>query len=132
MLVTTHDFLDRQGPGRTIPYSIYDLAANTSWVSVGSDHDTAESAVAQIHRWWQARTQRDYPHAARVLITADAGGSNGYCTRAWKSELAALASLTGLQITVCHLPPGTRSGTSRAQTVLPQLHELARQTTDQP
>ncbi|MGY1503588.1 ISAzo13 family transposase [Streptomyces sp. QTS52] len=107
VLVKTHDFLDRQGPGKAIPYGIYDLAANTGWVNVGTDHDTAEFAVASIRRWWQARGRHDYPHATRVLITADAGGSNGYRTRAWKSELAALASGTGLQITVCHLPPGT-------------------------
>jgi transposase len=107
VLVKTHDFLDRQGPGKAIPYGIYDLAANTGWVSVGTDHDTAEFAVASIRRWWKARSRHDYPHATRVLITADAGGSNGYRTRAWKSELAALASQTGLQITVCHLPPGT-------------------------
>ncbi|WP_406224211.1 ISAzo13 family transposase [Streptomyces canus] len=107
VLVKTHDFLDRQGPGKAIPYGIYDLAANTGWVSVGTDHDTAEFAAASIRRWWQARGRHDYPHATRLLITADAGGSNGYRTRAWKSELAALASGTGLEITVCHLPPGT-------------------------
>ncbi|MDQ1041359.1 transposase [Streptomyces sp. V3I8] len=105
--VKTHDFLDRQGPGKATPYGIYDLVANTSWVSVGTDHDTAAFAVASIRRWWQARGQRDYPAATRVLITADAGGSNGYRTRAWKSELAALAAQTGLEITVCHMPPGT-------------------------
>ncbi|MFF5011405.1 ISAzo13 family transposase, partial [Streptomyces phaeochromogenes] len=107
VLVKTHDFLDRQGPGKAIPYGIYDLAANTGWVGVGTDHDTAEFAVASIRRWWQARGRYDYPHATRLLITADAGGSNGYRTRVWKSELAALASGTGLEITVCHLPPGT-------------------------
>jgi hypothetical protein len=107
VLVKTHDFLDRQGPGKAIPYGIYDLAANTGWVSVGTDHDTAEFAVASIRRWWKARGWHDYPHATRLLITADAGGSNGYRTRAWKSELAALAAEIGLEITVCHLPPGT-------------------------
>lgn len=107
VLVKTHDFLDRQGPGKVIPYGIYDLAANTGWVSVGTDHDTAALAVASIRRWWQARGRHEYPHATRLLITADAGGSNGYRTRAWKSELAALASGTGLEIAVCHLPPGT-------------------------
>ncbi|WP_438289644.1 ISAzo13 family transposase [Streptomyces sp. HUAS TT7] len=107
VLVKTHDFLDRQGPGKAIPYGIYDVAANTGWVSVGTDHDTAAFAVASIRRWWQARGQADYPQATRLLITADAGGSNGYRTRAWKSELAALAAEMGLDITVCHLPPGT-------------------------
>lgn len=108
VLVKTHDFLDRQGPGKAIPYGIYDIAANTGWVSVGTDHDTAAFAVASIRRWWQARGRRVYPAATRVLITADAGGSNGYRTRAWKTELAALAAETGLDITVCHMPPGTQ------------------------
>jgi transposase len=105
--VKTHDFLDRQGPGKAIPYGIYDIAANTGWVNVGTDHDTAAFAVASIRRWWQARGRHDYPHATRLLITADAGGSNGHRTRAWKTELAALAARTGLEITVCHMPPGT-------------------------
>jgi transposase len=105
--VKTHDFPGRQGPGKAIPYGIYDTTANTGWVNVGCDHDTAAFAVASIRRWWYARGRHDYPHAARLLITADAGGSNGYRTRAWKTELAALAAGTGLQITVCHMPPGT-------------------------
>ncbi|MBZ9645177.1 ISAzo13 family transposase [Streptomyces sp. PSKA30] len=107
VLVKTHDFLDRQGPGKAIPYGIYDIAANTGWISVGTDHDTAAFAVASIRRWWQARGRHDYPAATRLLITADAGGSNGYRTRAWKTELAALAAETSLDITVCHMPPGT-------------------------
>ncbi|MCX4571889.1 ISAzo13 family transposase [Streptomyces sp. NBC_01571] len=107
VLVKTHDFPDRQGPGKAIPYGIYDIAANTGWVSVGTDHDTAAFAVASIRRWWRARGRHDYPDATRLLITADAGGSNGYRTRAWKIELAALAAETGLDITVCHMPPGT-------------------------
>ncbi|MFI0507534.1 ISAzo13 family transposase [Streptomyces albogriseolus] len=107
VLVKTHDFLDRQGPGKAIPYGIYDIAANTGWVTVGTDHDTAAFAVASIRRWWQARGRHDYPAATRLLITADAGGSNGYRTRAWKTELAALAAETHLDITVCHMPPGT-------------------------
>ncbi|MCF3105951.1 ISAzo13 family transposase [Streptomyces roseoverticillatus] len=105
--VRTHDFLDRQGPGKAIPYGIYDIAADTGWVSVGTDHDTAAFAVASIRRWWQARGRHEYPRAGRLLITADAGGSNGYRTRTWKSELAGLAAEAGLDITVCHLPPGT-------------------------
>jgi hypothetical protein len=104
--VNTHDFPDRQ-VGKAIPYGVYDLTANTGWVNVGTDHDTAEFAVASIRRWWQARGREDYPQASRLLITADAGGSNGYRTKAWKTELAALAAESGLTITVCHLPPGT-------------------------
>ncbi|MFC5252037.1 ISAzo13 family transposase [Streptomyces nigrescens] len=105
--VRTHDFLDRQGPGKAIPYGIYDIAANTGWVNVGTDHDTAAFAVASIRRWWQARGRHAHPAVTRLLITADAGGSNGHRTRAWKTELAALAAETGLEITVCHMPPGT-------------------------
>jgi hypothetical protein len=104
--VNTHDFPDRQN-GKAIPYGVYDLSANTGWVNVGTDHDTAEFAVASIRRWWQTRGRHDYPQAGRLLITADAGGSNGYRTRAFKTELAALAAESGLAITVCHLPPGT-------------------------
>jgi hypothetical protein len=72
---------------------------------VGVDHDTSVFAVESIRRWWQARGSRDYPTASRLLITADAGGSNGYRYRVWKSELAVLAAQTGLAITVCHFPP---------------------------
>jgi len=85
--VDTHDFLDRE-LGKAIPYGVYDLAANTGWVNVGTDHDTAAFAVASIRRWWQSVGAGDYPHATRLLITADAGGSNGYRTRAWKRERA--------------------------------------------
>ncbi|MEU8276573.1 ISAzo13 family transposase [Microbispora bryophytorum] len=92
---------------QAIPYGIYDIGANTGWVNVGIDHDTSTFAVASIRRWWQARGRLDYPDASRVLITADAGGSNGYRFRVWKAELAALAAETGLAITVCHFPPGT-------------------------
>jgi transposase len=105
--VKTHDFLDREGPGKAIPYGIYDITANSGWVSVGTDHDTAAFAVASIRRWWHAAGQGDYPRARRLLITADAGGSNGYRTRTWKTELASLTAELGLDITVCHLPPGT-------------------------
>ncbi|HUQ60788.1 ISAzo13 family transposase [Lentzea sp.] len=104
--VSTHDFPDKT-LGKVVPYGIYDLAANTGWVNVGTDHDTAAFAVESIRRWWNAAGHRTYPHATRLLITADAGGSNGYRTRAWETELAALAAQTGLAITVCHFPPGT-------------------------
>jgi Rhodopirellula transposase DDE domain len=108
--VATHDFPDPAG-GKAIPYGIYDLAADAGWVSVGTDHDTAAFAVASIRRWWHGVGRVTYPGARRLLITADAGGSNGYRTRAWKAELAALATETGLAITVCHFPPARRSGT---------------------
>ena len=86
---------------------MYDIGANAGWVSVGQDGDTAAFAVETIRRWWQAMGSRVYPRAAKLLITADAGGSNGYRVRLWKTELAGLASETGLQITVAHMPPGT-------------------------
>ncbi|MFF0561705.1 ISAzo13 family transposase [Streptomyces sp. NPDC004266] len=104
--VNMHDFADPK-LGKAIPYGVYDLAANTGWVNVGTDHDTAAFAVESIRRWWHGQGHTSYPRATRLLITADAGGSNGYRTRAWKLELAHLAAETGLTITVCHLPPGT-------------------------
>jgi len=104
--VNTHDFPGKD-LGKAIPYGVYDIAADSGWVSVGADHDTAAFAVATIRRWWQAIGADRYPHADKLLITADAGGSNGYRTRLWKTELAALAAETGLAITVCHFPPGT-------------------------
>jgi transposase len=102
----THDFPD-ESLRKAVPYGVYDITADTGWVNVGTDHDTAAFAVESIRRWWKAAGQGDYPRAQRLLITADAGGSNGYRTRAWKAELAALAVETGLEITVCHFPPGT-------------------------
>jgi transposase len=102
----THDF-PQDSLGKVVPYGIYDITANAGWVSVGTDHDTAAFAVESIRRWWNAAGRGDYPAARRLLITADAGGSNGYRTRAWKAELAALAVETGLEISVCHFPPGT-------------------------
>jgi hypothetical protein len=101
-----HDFPE-DSLGKAVPYGIYDITGNTGWVSAGTDHDTAAFAVESVRRWWKAAGQGDYPLARRLLITADAGGSNGYRTRAWKAELAALAVETGLEITVCHFPPGT-------------------------
>src|SRR5882672_4416800 len=102
----THDF-PGDSAGKAIPYGVYDLTADAGWVNVGTDHDTAAFAVESIRRWWSAAGSSEYPAARRLLITADAGGSNGYRTRAWKTGLAALAAGTGLEITVCHFPPGT-------------------------
>ena len=104
--VNVHDFIDKE-LGKVTPYGVYDVAGNAGWVSVGTDHDTAAFAVATIRTWWDKAGQAAYPDARRLLITADGGGSNGYRTRLWKTELAAFAAETGLQITVCHLPPGT-------------------------
>jgi len=104
--VRVHDFLIPE-LGRATPYGVYDLAQNTGWVSVGVDHDTAAFAVESIRRWWQSMGQAVYPKAYRLLITADAGGSNGPRLRLWKVELQKLADETGLRIAVCHFPPGT-------------------------
>jgi len=106
--VLMHDFvIDDEDHGRVSPYGVYDLAANAAWVSVGVDHDTAAFAVESIRRWWTTMGAPLYPDATRLLVTADCGGSNGYRTRLWKTELQRLADETGLEITVCHFPPGT-------------------------
>ena len=104
--VLVHDFRIPE-LGRVSPYGVYDLAQNEAWVSVGIDHDTAAFAVESIRRWWWSMGQPAYPDATRLLITADAGGSNGYRLRLWKLELQKLADETGLEIAVCHFPPGT-------------------------
>ena len=107
--VNVHDFADRAlGEfAKAIPYGVYDIANNAGWVSVGDVADTAEFAVESIRRWWNTLGRERFPDATRLMITADAGGSNGYRVRAWKAHLAALAAETGLTITVCHYPPGT-------------------------
>ena len=104
--VNVHDFADKN-LGKAIPYGIYDVSANTGWVTVGTDHDTSAFAVATLRRWWDTIGKARYPDADRLLICADGGGSNGYRIRAWKIELAQFAADTGLTVTVCHLPPGT-------------------------
>jgi transposase len=104
--VDVHDFPDKT-LGKAVPYGVFDLAANEGFVTVGSDGDTAEFAVAGIGRWWDRIGAATYPDATRLMITADSGGSNGYRSRLWKRELGALAERTGLAITVCHFPPGT-------------------------
>ena len=104
--VRMHDFPIPE-LGRVAPYGVYDLAANSGWVSVGLDHDTASFAVETIRRWWHAMGQERYPEAKQLLITADGGGSNGSRLRLWKLELQKLADETGLIIAVSHFPPGT-------------------------
>ena len=104
--VRAKDFPDKQ-LGKAIPEGVYDLSRNEGWVSVGVDHDTSEFAVASIRRWWEEMGSPVYPRASRLLITADAGGSNGYRSRLWKVVLQDLATELGLRITVCHFPPGT-------------------------
>ncbi|MGH7128887.1 MAG: ISAzo13 family transposase, partial [Planctomycetaceae bacterium] len=105
-LVRVHDFKDKQ-LGKAIPYGVYDIAANQGWVSVGIDHDTAQFAVNSIRSWWQHLGRERYPTTPRLQITADCGGSNGNRVRLWKVELQRFADQAGLEIGVCHLPPGT-------------------------
>ena len=105
-LVNGHDFPDPQ-LGKANPYGVYDEGANIGWVSVGTDHDTAEFAVESIRRWWYKMGCVRYPVATEILITADCGGSNGYRVRLWKVALQRLSNETGLRISVCHFPPGT-------------------------
>ncbi|THA30413.1 ISAzo13 family transposase [Streptomyces sp. A1277] len=105
--VEDHSFFAGPHVDSVIPYGIYDMTANTGWVNIGTDHNTAAFAAASIRRWWQERGRHDYPAASRLLITADAGGSNSYRYRLWKAELAAFAADAGLTVTVCHFPPGT-------------------------
>src|SRR6185437_7319969 len=108
--VRVHDFIIPE-LGRAAPYGVYDIADNAGWVSVGIDKDTASFAVNSIRRWWQTMGRARYPHATKLLITADCGGSNGVRVRLWKRELQNLANELGIAITVCHLPPAPASGT---------------------
>lgn len=104
--VNGHDFPGPDVP-RAHPYGVYDLARNRGFVNVGTDHDTATFAVASIRKWWLAQGRRAYPKARRLLITADAGGSNGARLRLWKWELQRWADELRLPISVSHFPPGT-------------------------
>jgi transposase len=104
--VRSHDFPDEE-TGHAIPYGIYDVGADTGFVNVGTDHNTAAFAVESVRRWWQLAGKDARPQATRLLITCDAGGNNGWRNRAWKAGLAEFAQQSGLEITVCHFPPGT-------------------------
>lgn len=104
--VRVHDFPDPT-LGKAIPYGVYDVGRDEGWVSVGIDHDTAAFAGAAISQWWSAMGKRAYPDAGHLLITADSGGSNAARNRLWKQTLQGIADRTGLEITVCHFPPGT-------------------------
>ena len=104
--VKVHDFPDKK-LGKAIPYGVYDLAGNEGWVSVGIDHHTAQFATASIRRWWQEMGCRRFPRATRLMITADGGGSNSSRSRLWKVALQDLANDLGMELQVCHFPPGT-------------------------
>src|SRR5215471_3281600 len=104
--VQVHDFPTPAVP-RAYPFGIYDIGRNRGFVNVGTDHDTGEFAVASIRGWWRHEGRRLYPQARTILITADAGGSNGWRLRLWKLELQKFVDQTGLRVEVCHFPPGT-------------------------
>src|SRR5574337_2188571 len=106
--VRMHDFENGvRKVKKAIPYGIYDITWDVGWVNVGIDHDTGEFAVESIRKWWLKMGMDKYPTAKKLLITADAGGSNPSRGRLWKLELQKLADETRLEITICHLPPGT-------------------------
>jgi transposase len=104
--VKDHDF-PQPGMPKAVPYGVYDMTRNEAWVSVGMSADTAEFAVNSLRKWWYELGSRAYQNARKLLITVDAGGSNGYRNRLWKKLLAEFAVEIGLEITVCHYPPGT-------------------------
>ena len=110
VLVNSHDF-PQDSAGRAVPYGIYDIAGNTGWVSVGTDHDTAAFAVESVRRWWNAAGRDEYPAARRLLVTADAGGSNGYRTRAWKQSSPPWPPRPGWRSPSATSRRGRRSGT---------------------
>jgi hypothetical protein len=103
--VRDHSFEDEGG--HAIPYGIYDIAANAGFVNVGTGGNTAALAVASVRRWWDMIGAAACPQARRLLVTCDAGGSNGWANRGWKKGLAQFAQDAGLEVTICHFPPGT-------------------------
>jgi hypothetical protein len=118
--VRVYDFPDPH-LGKAIPYGVYDLTTNTGWVSVGTDHETAECAVETVRQWWRQMGLHTYPAATDVLIIADGGGRNGTRSRLWKTALQRLATETGLRISVCHVPPGTRKWNKIAQRMVASI-----------
>jgi len=104
--VNVYDFIDKN-LGKAVPYGVYDIGNNEGWVSVGISHDTASFAVATIRNWWYEMGKEKFPTAKKILITADGGGSNSSKSRLWKKELEILADELGMEISVCHFPPGT-------------------------
>ena len=104
--VKVYDFIDKE-LGKAVPYGVYDMAKNEGWVSVGISKDTAEFAVNSIRNWWQQMGKEQYPLANKLLVTADGGGSNSSRSRLWKKELQTLSTELGLEVHLCHFPPGT-------------------------
>jgi len=104
--VNVHDF-PSLAEGKAIPYGAYEIGEDRAVVNVGITHDTAEFAVESIRRWWKLTGRNKKQRAKRILICADAGGSNSSRSRAWKLRLQDLVDELGIAITVCHYPPGT-------------------------
>lgn len=104
--VKVYDFIDKE-LGKAVPYGVYDIVKNEGWVSVGISKDTAEFAVNSIRTWWQQMGKEHYPLANKLLVTADGGGSNSSRSRLWKKELQTLSTELGLEVHICHFPPGT-------------------------
>jgi hypothetical protein len=130
--VRLHDFADKQ-LGKVIPYGVYDLKRNEGWVSVGIDHDTAEFAVASIHRWWIQMGRQSYPDAKELLIIADSGGSNGSASRLWKRELYSAGRLHRTHDPRLPLSAGYQQvEQNRAADVLPHQRQLASPTFGEP
>ena len=104
--VLDHDFRS-DAKAMTVPYGVLDLGANRGHMFVGTSHDTSQYAVSAVTRWWKVDGQPRYPHANRLLILADNGGSNGSRRRGWKYELHhKLCNPHDLEVTVCHFPSG--------------------------
>ena len=128
--VRVYDFRDQE-LGKVCPYGVYDLTRNQGWVRVGTDHDTAQFAVESLRRWWYRMGRKVYPQAAKLLITADGGGSHASRNRLWKVELQRLANETGLTMQVCHFPPRHQQvEQNRTPHVLSHYRKLARSAAD--
>lgn len=104
--VQAYDFIDPD-KGKVTPYGVYDTTLNVGWVSVGTDHDTAEFAASSISNWWSNMGEAPDPEAKELLILTDGGGSNGSRNRLWKKSLQEFADRAGIKIAMCHFPPGT-------------------------
>ena len=104
--VNVYDFQDKT-VGKAVPYGIYDVGKNEGFVNVGKSYDTSSFAVSSIRRWWIEMGLPEYKTTKQLLITADGGGSNGYRRKLWKTEIQKFCNEFDLEITVCHLPPGT-------------------------
>ena len=104
--VNVYDFQDKT-VGKAVPYGIYDIGKNEGFVNVGKSYDTSSFAVSSIRRWWIDMGMPEYKTTKQLLITADGGGSNGYRRKLWKTEIQKFSNEFNLEITICHLPPGT-------------------------